>query len=74
MGIRKGYVYDDNQYSPTEGYFNHNTAVDFVNLVAEHFNVSYDAARYRLIGLNLLRENTNQPKNLRDQMRNKTYI
>lgn len=73
MDIRKGQVYDDYQFSPSEGYFNHNTAVDFVNRVAKHFNVSKDAARYRLKGLDLLREN-NQPKNLRDQMRPEIYI
>lgn len=73
MDIHKGYVYDDYQYSPNEGFFNHITAEDFVNRVAKHFKVSYEAARYRLRGLNLLREN-NQPKNMRDQMRTKTYI
>ena len=56
MNIRKGYVYDDNQYSQSEGNFNHRTAVDFISQVADHFYVSKEAARYRLKNLGLLRE------------------
>ena len=56
MNIRKGFVYDDNQYSQSEGAFNHRTALDFISKVADHFYVSKDAARYRLKALGLLRE------------------
>lgn len=73
MGIHKSYVYDDNQFSPSEGYFNHNTAITFVDSVAEHFKVSHDAARYRLKGLKLLRENQ-EPKSLGDYMHRKIYL
>lgn len=73
MDIHKGYVYDDYQYSHSEGYFNHNTALDFVNRIAKHFNVSKEAARYRLKGLNLLRENY-EPKNIRDWTRTEIYL
>lgn len=59
MNIRKGYVYDDNQYSLSEGAFNHRAALDFIAKMAEHFYVSKEAARYRLIGLGLLREQNN---------------
>ncbi|MBQ7382457.1 MAG: ImmA/IrrE family metallo-endopeptidase [Paludibacteraceae bacterium] len=54
--IRKDYVYDDGQYSQTEGAFNHRTATRFVENVASHFYVSKEAARYRLKELDLLRE------------------
>lgn len=56
MNIRKGFVYDDNQYSQSEGAFNHRAALDFISKVADHFYVSKDAARYRLKALGLLRE------------------
>lgn len=56
MDIRKGYVYDDGQYSRSEGAFNHKTAMQFVENVADHFYVSKEAARYRLKELGLLRE------------------
>ncbi len=64
MNIRKGFVYDDNQYSQSEGAFNHRTALDFISKVADHFYVSKDAARYRLKNLGLLREqyNVDTPK------------
>jgi len=58
MEIHKDYVYDDGQYSISEGAFNHRTAMQFVANVANHFNVSQDAARYRLKELGLLREET----------------
>lgn len=56
LDIRKGYVYDDDQRSPSEGSFNHRTAMCFISAVAIHFNVSKEAARYRLKELGLLRE------------------
>jgi len=56
MDIRKGYVYDDGQYSRSEGAFNHKTATKFIENVANHFYVSQEAARYRLKELGLLRE------------------
>ena len=56
MDIRKGYVYDDGQYSRTEGAFNHKTATQFIVNVANHFYVSQEAARYRLKELGLLHE------------------
>lgn len=56
LDIRRGFVHDDNQYSLSEGAFNHRTALTFVNRMAEHFYVSKEAARYRLKDLNLLRE------------------
>lgn len=58
MDIRKGYVYDDGQYSRSEGAFNHRTATQFVENVANHFYVSQEAARYRLKELGLLRVET----------------
>lgn len=59
MDIRKGYVYDDNQYSQSEGAFNHRAALNFIAQMAEHFYVSKEAARYRLKDLGLLREQNN---------------
>lgn len=54
MGIKKGRVRDDDQYSPSEGYFNHVIAMEFMGKVADFFKVSKEAAKYRLIALGLL--------------------
>ena len=54
MGINKGRVRDDDQYSPSEGYFNHLKAMEFMGRVANSFKVSKEAAKYRLIALGLL--------------------
>lgn len=59
MGIHKGYVYDDYQHSYSEGFFNHQTALRFISRLAIHFNVSEEAARYRLKCLGLLKEKNN---------------
>lgn len=56
LNIHKGYVYDDAQYSPGKGLFNHHTAMQFVGSVADQFRVSKEAARFRLKELKLLRE------------------
>lgn len=48
LGIRKGYIHDDNQYSPSEGNFNRRLADTFVTRMAEKYHVSKEAARYRL--------------------------
>lgn len=54
--IRKPYIYSDNQYSPSEGYFNAKLANHVIESIAAVFHVSKEAAKYRLKTLDLLRE------------------
>lgn len=54
LGIRKSYIHDDNQYSPSEGNFNRRLADTFVTRMAEKYHVSKEAARYRLMVLDKL--------------------
>jgi Zn-dependent peptidase ImmA (M78 family) len=64
LNIRKGIVYDNGQYSPSQGLFNHRTAMQFVEAVADQFRVSKEAARFRLKELELLREEKSPEKPL----------